>query len=159
VHLLVGLTGSGKTTYAHRVLVPAGIALLSVDELMFERHGRYGVDYPEDEFPELEALALAEVRRRTAALVARGRSVAVDSGLWRRDERDAWKSLVQAAGGRWVLRYFPVPREELLRRLHERNRRSDAHALRVTEQALDDFIARFEPPVDEGEVVELSTSC
>ncbi|MFD0900370.1 AAA family ATPase [Actinomadura sediminis] len=40
--------------------------------------------------------------------------------------------------------HFDVDRTELARRLAERNRRADA--LTVTESALDDFIARFEPP-------------
>lgn len=35
VFLLVGLTGSGKTTYAKRVLEPAGVLRLSVDEEVF----------------------------------------------------------------------------------------------------------------------------
>src|SRR5215207_8258600 len=45
VYLLCGLTGSGKTTYA-RQLEAAGAVRLSVDEEVFARHGRYGVDYP-----------------------------------------------------------------------------------------------------------------
>ncbi|MCD0449447.1 ATP-binding protein [Actinocorallia sp. API 0066] len=61
------------------------------------------------------------------------------------------KGLVEAAGGRWRLVFFDVDRGELLRRLGERNRRADANALLVTEEALDDFFARFEPPSGEGE--------
>jgi hypothetical protein len=53
--------------------------------------------------------------------------------------------------GEWRLLYFPADRAELLRRLEERNRRADANALLVTPEALDDFIARFEPPHGEGE--------
>jgi hypothetical protein len=48
---------------------------------------------------------------------------------------------------------LPVSREELLRRLEDRNRRDDAEALAVTESALGNFYARFEPPRDEGEEV------
>lgn len=51
----------------------------------------------------------------------------------------------QAAGGRRLV-YFRGSQDELLRRLGERNRRGDANALRVTESAPGDFIARFEPP-------------
>jgi predicted kinase len=150
--LLVGLTGSGKTTYA-RELEAAGMVRLCVDEEVHARHGRYGVDYPEHEYREREAPVVAEVRRRLAELVAAGRSVVLDYGLWTRAERDEWKRLVEAAGGRWRLIHLDVPREVLLRRLAERNRRSDANALTVTESALDDFIARFEPPSGEGEEV------
>lgn len=44
--------------------------------------------------------------------------------------------------------------DELLRRLTERNRRTDANALTVT--ALDQIIARFEPPTNEGEEITYS---
>lgn len=53
------------------------------------------------------------------------------------------------------LPYLPVPREELLRRLDGRNRRGDGNVLTVTSQALNEFVARFEPPDDEGEGEEI----
>ncbi|MFG2260611.1 AAA family ATPase [Streptomyces mirabilis] len=50
VYLLVGLTGSGKTTYAQRRLEPVGAVRLSVDERVHARYGRYGADYPERDY-------------------------------------------------------------------------------------------------------------
>ncbi|MGW3498594.1 ATP-binding protein [Streptomyces sp. NPDC001020] len=151
VFLLVGLTGAGKTTYAKRRLELAGSVRLSVDELVFARHGRYGIDYPEPDYFALEASVVAEVRERLVELVAAGWDVVLDHGLWLRCARDEWKTLVEAAGGQWRLLYFPVDRAELLRRLEARNRREDANALTVTPEALDDFHGRFEPPHGEGE--------
>lgn len=153
VYLLVGLTGSGKTTYAQRVLEPAGAVRLSVDEEVFARHGRYGVDYPEYEYFDREAPVVAWVRERLAQLVREGSDVVVDHGLWRREDREDWKRLVDSVGGRWQLLFFPVPRDELLWRLGERNRLRHANALLVTESALDDFYARFDEPSGEGEQV------
>jgi predicted kinase len=118
-----------------------------------EQHGRYGVDYPEHEYFAREAPVVEEVRQRLVELVGEGRDVVLDHGLWLRKDRDDWKLLVEKAGGRWRLLYFPVPREELLRRLAERNRRDDANALLVTPEALDDFYARFDVPEGEGEEV------
>ena len=99
VYLLCGLTGSGKTTYAKR-LEAGGAVRLSVDEEVYARHGRYGVE---------------------------------------------------AHGGRWRLLYFKADRQVLVQRLAERNRRDDANGLAVTPSALEDFFARFDEPVDEGE--------
>ncbi|MFD0427532.1 AAA family ATPase [Streptomyces zhihengii] len=70
-----------------------------------------------------EAPVVAELHERLAELVAEGRDVAWDHGLWPRKDRDAMKTLVESAGGRWRLLYFPVARDELLRRLAERNAR------------------------------------
>ncbi|MFF9346533.1 AAA family ATPase [Streptomyces sp. NPDC014734] len=153
VFLLVGLTGSGKTTYAQRKLEPEGAVRLSVDEVVHERHGRYGVDYPENTYFEKEAPVVAELHERLADLVDEGRDVVWDHGLWPRKDRDAMKDLVEAVGSRWRLLYFPVEHDELLHRLAERNEREDANALVVTPEALDDLFARFEEPQDEGEEI------
>ncbi|MFE3608493.1 AAA family ATPase [Streptomyces goshikiensis] len=153
VFLLVGLTGSGKTTYAQRKLEPQGAVRLSVDEVVYERFGRYGVDYPENTYFEKEAPVVAELHRRLAELIVEGRDVVWDHGLWPRKERDTMKELVESAGGRWRLLYFPVERDALLRRLAERNEREDANALAVTPEALSDFFARFEAPQGEGEEI------
>ncbi|MFE1874973.1 AAA family ATPase [Streptomyces sp. NPDC059496] len=147
----MGLTGSGKTTYDQHVLEPAGAVRLSVDEEVFTRHGRYGIDYPEDGYFERKIPVLAELHEQLTGLVAEGCDVVWDHELWQRQDRKAMKELVEAAGGRWRPLYFPVGREELLRRLAERNGRGDANALMVTPQALDDFIARFEEPQEENE--------
>ena len=105
--------------------LPIWIVRLSVDEEVFARHGRYGIDYHESEYHEKESPVVAGVYRRLQGLMAAGRDV--------------------------VLVYFDVGRAELLRRLTDRNRRRDANALRVTPEALQDFIARFEAPSGEGE--------
>ncbi|MFG2972403.1 ATP-binding protein [Streptomyces sp. NPDC048331] len=153
VYLLVGLTGSGKTTYSRRVLEPAGAVRLSVDEVVHDRHGRYGVDYPENTYFAKEGPVVTELQGRLKRLVAEGRDVVWDHGLWPHKHRDEMKQLVQEAGGRWRLLYFPVERAELLRRLEERNRREDANSLFVSAEALDDFFARFEAPQGEGEEI------
>jgi predicted kinase len=77
--------------------------------------------------------------------------VVLDYGLWRRSDRDAYKRLIEAHGGRWRLLYFKVDPEVLVWRLADRNRREDANALAVTPSALEDFVARFDEPLDEGQ--------
>ena len=151
-YLLIGLTGSGKTTYSRR-LEAAGVLRLSVDEEVFARNGRYGVDYPDHEYPERERPVIHEIRQRFVEAIRAGRSVVLDYGLWRRAEREAYKQLVEDAGGRWRLVYLKVDRAELLRRLGERNRREDANALTVTPEMLDEFYARFDEPSGEGEEI------
>ncbi|MBC2875428.1 ATP-binding protein [Streptomyces mobaraensis] len=110
--------------------------------------------YPEHTYFERERPVVDAVRRRLAEHLAAGDDVVLDHGLWLREDRDAWKKLVEAAGGRCRLVYLSVEKDELLRRLADRNRREDANALTVSPQALDDFLVRFEPPApDEGALV------
>ena len=126
--LLVGMTGSGKTTYSARVLEPAGAVRIAAGEG-------------------------AEVRDRVVRELSLGHDVALDLGIWRRAERDAWKQVIEAAGGRWRMLYFPLSHAELLARLTDRNRLGGPGTPAVTESELDDFYARFEEPTDEGEEV------
>ncbi len=152
--LLVGITGSGKTHLA-QALSERGMTRLSVDEEVHRLHGVYGVDYPEHTYFERERPVVDAVRQQLVDELAAGRDVVLDHGLWLREDRDAWKKTVLAAGGRWLLVYLPVDKAELLRRLNERNQRvGEANALTVTAEALDDFFARFEPPAaGEGAIV------
>ncbi|MDQ0938340.1 ATP-binding protein [Streptomyces sp. V1I1] len=150
--LLVGITASGKTVLA-QALADRGMVRLSVDEEVHRLHGRYSVDYPEHEYFEREGPVVDAVRQRVSDELAAGRDVVLDHGLWLREDRDAWKKTVEAAGGRWALVYLPVEKTELLRRLNERNQHADANALTVTPGALDDFFARFEPPSPDEDAV------
>jgi predicted kinase len=150
--LLVGLTGSGKTTVA-QFLAGHGYTRLSVDEEVHRLHGRYGVDYPEHTYFERERSVVEAIRERFLKELEAGNDVVLDHGLWHRDERDAWKQAAREAGGLPLVVYLPADREELLRRLAERNQREDANALTVTPEALDDFFACFDPPADDEEVI------
>jgi predicted kinase len=152
-YLLTGLTGSGKTAYARLVLEAGGAARLSVDERVFARHGRYGVDYPHFTYFEKELPVLDEIRTEMVALLREGRDVVLDHGLWRREDRDDWRRVAESAGARVRLLYFPVPKYELLRRLSVRNAEQHANALFVSAEALDDFLLRFDEPDGEGELV------
>ena len=51
VYMLCGFVGSGKTT-SSRALEAGGCTRLSIDELVFERRGRHGIDYDESEYPD-----------------------------------------------------------------------------------------------------------
>jgi predicted kinase len=146
------LVGAGKTTYARR-LEAEGAVRLSIDEWVFERHGRHGVDYDEGEYPRHEASALAELDERLRELVADNRNVVLDYGFWSREFRDRYKRLIQDAGARWRLVYFDVDLHEIRRRLQERNERGGANAMAVTDRHLDEFLSRWHPPHAEGEEV------
>ncbi|MFF7234620.1 AAA family ATPase [Streptomyces sioyaensis] len=150
--LLVGITGSGKTVLAQS-LASRGLVRLSVDEEVHRLHGRYGVDYPEHEHFEREGPVVDAVRQQVADELAAGHDVVLDHGLWLREDHDAWKKTIEAAGGRWALVYLPVEKTELLRRLNERNQRADANALTVTPGALDDFFALVEAPAPDKGVI------
>ena len=153
VVMTCGVAGSGKTTLARR-LEAQGFVRLSVDQEVWDRFGRHGVDYPPERYAALSETARARVRERLVELVGEGRDVVLDLSLWRRADRDAYKILVEGAGGRWRLVRLVVEPAELRRRLAERAARRDADAaFEITEELLAAYLAGFEAPEGEGEEV------
>jgi predicted kinase len=151
VVLMCGIAGSGKTTYA-KDLEAKGYVRLSVDEEIWHRFGRYGVDYEADEYERHTEVAREAVRERLLSLLAEGRDVVVDSSFWRRSRRQEFKQLVEQAGGRWRLVYLRADPALLRVRLRERVERFDANAaFPITEELLARYLESFEPPSGEGE--------
>jgi predicted kinase len=148
VFLLTGLPCSGKSTYS-RALEQQGLTRLSLDELMYAKHGRAGKDYPGHEQPLLEPAVLQDLKARVTALIRAGTSVVVDHGLGTRAAREEWKRIVEDAGGRWRLISFEEPLPVLKQRLRLRNA-DPAHGV-LTEDTLDWMVANSETPVGEGE--------
>ena len=122
---MCGIAGSGKTTYAQG-LERDGYVRLSIDEEVWRRYGRYGVDYDPAAFPAHAAHAERALEQRLLTLVRQGRDVVVDFAFWRRANRDRYKQLIQGAGGTWTLVYLKTEPAELRRRLDRRAHRTDA---------------------------------
>ena len=114
--MMCGVAGSGKTTYAQK-LERAGFIRLSIDEEMWRRFGRYGVDYPEARYPENSAQAEEHLKSELVSFLRRGSDVVVDFSFWQRSRRDTYKRLIEGTGAAWRLIYLKVPEEELRSRL------------------------------------------
>jgi predicted kinase len=155
VYLLCGPAGSGKTTHAETLLA-VGVTKLSIDEGMYAQHGEAGVDYPVEDYPARERDLLNGNRDRLIGLLAAGRSVVLDYGFWRRDEREDYKELIESHGGRWRLLYFRASPEALWRRIELRNSRADAGVPRISRALFERLLAQFEEPADEGEEIIMS---
>jgi len=152
VYLLCGLGGSGKSTYAQK-LAESGLQKLSLDEYVYHMYGRAIVNLSEHEYVQHYRSAKVELDEKLVRMIQEGQSVILDYGFWRRDSRDYYKRLINENGGEWRLMYLKAGPGLLMRRLGERNKRTDANAFPVTEEKLDEYIARFEEPDNEGEEV------
>lgn len=152
VIMLCGLTGSGKSTYAERV-ISKGYVKISIDEVMYEKYGVAGIDYPDEKYLELEKEVKSELNNQLIKLIHEGVSVILDYGFWTRKERDRYKEIIQAAGGYWQLLYFKASPETLAKRLRKRNAHKGANSFFITRSMLDDFVERFEIPHKEAEQI------
>jgi predicted kinase len=153
VVLMCGLAGSGKTTFS-QALEAKGFVRLSLDEEIWRRFGRYGIDYPADDYGGHVAAARAAIRGQLAEGLARRTPTVVDSAFWSRAHRDDFCALVLAGGGEVRLVYLRASEAVLRARLRARSGRFDANAaLPIDAATLAGFLKSFEAPSDEGEMV------
>jgi predicted kinase len=137
--LTIGLPGCGKTTAARQFEAEHAALRLTKDEWMKALYG--------DENPEA-ASDVIEGRLITTALRALtlGINVALDFGLWSRDERSALRHAGRCAGASVVLWYAPISVEEQRRR-HEIRLAAHPHGTwPMSDQELTTWAEWFDEP-------------
>ncbi|MGI8762300.1 MAG: AAA family ATPase [Jatrophihabitantaceae bacterium] len=107
--LTVGLPGCGKTTAARKFEVEHDALRLTKDEWM---KALYGTQNPLSASDVIEGRLVA-IAMRTLRL---GINVALDFGLWSRDERSALRYVGDQAGATVALWYAPITLKEQRRR-------------------------------------------
>lgn len=137
--LICGLPGSGKTTLAKQLESGHNALRLTPDEWM-ERI--VGDGYDEAKRAVVEAIQW-EIAARVLSL---GVNAILDFGFWGRSERDDFRAKAAAIGARAVVRYLNVSREELWRRLSERNASLPPDTFHVDEAQLDLWSSWFQSP-------------
>ncbi|MFJ6568975.1 AAA family ATPase [Streptomyces sp. NPDC091292] len=145
--LMTGLPGSGKTMLS-RALTARGFVRLCPDEVMFQRHGVYGVDFPRGVFPTLERPVLEEISVELREQLQAGHDVVVDHGFWTPDDRARWLSIAADADATSVLVYLEASHEDLWSRVSERNAQheADPNSIYFSESDLIRYRTRFVPP-------------
>jgi predicted kinase len=142
LHLVCGLPGSGKSTFAERLADQTQALWLSPDEWMSRIVGD-GYDEARREQVERMQWELAE------RLLALGVSVVLDNGFWSRDERERLRARAEGLGAEVRLHFLDVPLDELKRRVAARNRNLPKHGFPVAAEDLERWGALFEAPSEE----------
>ncbi len=146
VYMLCGLPGSGKTTYAAK-LEKEGVMRLTLDEELFKLFGR---ELPEGTYPEFEQKTKAALTDRLVNYLKGGKSVVLDWGFWKKEERDRITNLIRAQGGEPKLLYFKGILSELSNRVRGRDLTKN-HV--ISHEMMEEFGKSFEEPQAEGEII------
>lgn len=153
VVMMCGVAGSGKTTFAQQ-LEKERFVRLSIDEEIWVTNGRYGIDYPVENYEQYKIDAEVKLRNQLVKLIHEKHRVVIDFSFWQRKRRNEYKQLIEDAGGEWRLIYLKVLPNDLRERLKIRSQRFDANAaFTITEEILTTFLSGFEVPSGEGEIV------
>lgn len=143
--MMLGLPGSGKTTFSKRLQFELDIPRLSIDEEYSKLGGKlHDSSWDKD----LSALAGSNIREQTKRLVTNGDSVILDLCPWIKVKRDEYRLFVESIGANCHIYYFDIEKEELLRRLTDRNQSGEDHYI-VQPKALDEFFQEFDEPINE----------
>lgn len=138
--LLCGLPGSGKSILAKKIEGEQPALRLTPDEWMARLVGH---GYDEDKRAAIEALQW-DIAQRALSL---GIDVVLESGFWSRDERRRFRARAAELGAQSRLIFLDVSRDELRRRLAERNASMPPRSgFRVDLDQLDVWASMFETP-------------
>ena len=148
-HLLCGLPGSGKTTFALGLEQAHAAVRYSHDEWVVHLFGRCP---PENQFRTLYTRVADLIWRNASRNLVLGNDVILDYGFWRLEDRDAMREATADIGAESRLHYLDAPLEVLKERVLSRPR-EDEKSLWIDETAFARFAAQFEPPT-EDEVFE-----
>jgi hypothetical protein len=97
--MLCGMAGSGKTTAA-KFLEARGFVRLSIDEEIWHRFGRFGIDYPAETYPSLQQRAASDLWSRLPALLGQAVPMVITAfGIVRHaTATSVWQSPTQGDG-------------------------------------------------------------
>jgi predicted kinase len=159
VLLTCGISGAGKSTLSKLVTSRyPSFTRLSIDTIIHQKHGLYGIDYTPEKYSEYQDEARREYDERLIELLSdkdQKHDIVLDRSFYAKEDRDEFKKVVEDKGGRWILVYLKASKEVLQRRIAERRAKGkDADsAFEVTEEVLDRYWSGFEAPYEEGEFV------
>jgi len=145
LHIMVGLSCSGKTTYAKRLAEEERALLLTPDEWQIKLFNQkvYNPDSNHDLLHDRIERVMLGVAERVLSI---GSSVILDFGFWSRAERDAMRAFAARLGVDFKLHYMDTPMREMKRRLEIRNGEAGEGVIVIDAKCLDEWSLSFQPP-------------
>jgi predicted kinase len=151
-HLICGLPGAGKTTYATGLRTDIAAALFSLDRWLITMFGRYSIDeVGHDEHVRRVLACRVLIWDAASELLRRGTDVILDDGFFLRENRIRTIGQSRSLGASAKIHFVDTPLEVLRVRLEARNAHLPPYNFRVGPGMLSAFAGLFEAPLpDEG---------
>lgn len=142
LHLVHGLPGSGKTTFAVRLARERNAVRFTHDEWMVTLHG---TNPPEALFREQFPRVFALIWEHAGRVLVTGTDVVIDAGFWTRASRDEARRWAAEQGVACRLYAMDCVVAEARRRVLARTAAMPEGALEITGPTFDALAAQLEP--------------
>lgn len=149
IHLIVGNTGAGKTTYSNKLKVETKGVIFSIDQwnntLFFpDKRPRDGVDWILERIERIEEMIMALIDQLEFA----GTDAILDLGLSKFTHRQKFRDFAASKGYKVQLHFLDVPKEVRLERVMQRNNeKGETFQFEVSQTDFDFMETWFEAPV------------
>lgn len=140
IHLLAGLNGAGKTTFARHLEATIPAVRFSLDEWMLRL---YGLSFDDPQYPKLAETCRALIWDLTTQVVRSGSSVVLDWNMWSRQRRADAVRRAAELGVPCHLHHLVVSLEVAIERATDR---TDQRAHRLDADAIRHLSTIFEEP-------------
>ena len=149
VHLISGLPGAGKSTYAQQLQLRTGAMVFTLDRFLITMFGRYEVPDVGGEEHVRRVLACREVIWMSAEkLLVHGSDVILDDGYFVRAHRRKVIDAAAALGAAAKIHFIDTPVDEIRRRLADRNQHLPVYNFAIEPETLEGCLRLFETPSD-----------
>ena len=155
VHLLHGLPGVGKTTFARQLEARHRAMRFTHDEWMT---ALFGHNPPAGNFADYHQRILALMWQQTTRLVNLGTDVILDHGFWTRTSRNEARDRVRELGGEPKLYRILCADDIAEARVLSRSEHLAPGVLHINAEALKSFRSRFEPLDPDEEHIDIVAS-
>lgn len=149
VHLISGLPGAGKSTYAQQLQLRTGAAVFTLDRFLITLFGRYNVpDVGGDEHVRRVLACREAIWMSAENLLAHGHDVILDDGYFLREHRRQVIDAAKALGAAAKIHFVDTPLETIRARLSDRNQNLPVYNFAIEPDTLAGCVRLFETPSD-----------
>ncbi len=147
LHLICGIPCAGKTTYAEKLRDDLDAVHLSLDRWLITSFGRYPVAIIGHDEHLRRVYACRELIWDMAAeFLRRGVDAILDDGFFLRNDRRDYIARAKQIGAGTTTHFIDTPPKVATERVMARNQQPGDYSFEIAPDALEGYIAFFEPP-------------